>query len=82
MTATIDELIASLMDRAMDGDLEAAKLVLAQPRRINITPPEDGGGFDARSTYRSLWDALVEGRLSVQETRDMLDVLQRVERYL
>jgi hypothetical protein len=72
MTATIDELIASLMDRAMDGDLEAAKLVLAQPRRINIKPTEDDGA----SPRYVVWDALVAGRITLPEARELLAILR------
>jgi hypothetical protein len=81
MTINHDKLIESLTQRAMAGDIEAAKLVLSQPRRICIEAPDDDG-FDARSAYRGVWDGLVAGRLSVPEANQWLDVLQRVERYL
>jgi hypothetical protein len=80
--ASTDKLIESLTQRALDGDIEAAKLVLSQPRRISIKALDDDGGFDARSAYLMVWDALIAGRVNVLEASQWLDVLQRVERYL
>jgi hypothetical protein len=74
-----EALLQALTERALAGDIEAAKLVLAEPRRITMRIDDE---CSARGAYKGLWESLANGQITVNEAKDLLDILGRVERYL
>jgi hypothetical protein len=67
-----EELIKSLTERALAGDIKAARLVLAQPRCLNVKIAN--GECTARGGYLGVWESLASGQITIAEAKDLLDI--------
>jgi hypothetical protein len=68
------ELLAALHARAVGGDNDAARILLAEPRRIAI---DNTQGDDPPSRY-DVWAALCKGVMTLPEANAWLEFLGRI----